>query len=145
MIKENLRRERGKKKKILKLSKHQSSSYTNRSKERNRASKCHMLFDGEKRCEEGQRREKEGGKAKERGREEKTRQEGKIINYRRLHVRRGRERESGKAGWTKRIEKVGKRWKERKRKWWREAKAKASQMLASARGWNVFKTKEGLI
>lgn len=68
-----------------------------------------MLFDGEKRCEEGQRREKEGGKAKERGREEKTRQEGKIINYRRLHVRRGRERESGKAGWSKRIEKVGKR------------------------------------
>lgn len=53
---------------------------------------------------EGRRKgEREGG------REEKTRQEGKIINYRRLHVRRGRERESGKAGWTKRIEKVGKR------------------------------------
>lgn len=130
------------------------------------------LFDREKRREEGHGSEKKGGNAKEgrveerrerervcvcvcarvrvcekRGeRRERRRQEGKTIDYRRTVAREtereGKERESG----GKRDGREGReRNEKRERGRWREAEAKVSQMLASARRWNVFKTKEGLI
>lgn len=79
-------------------------------------------------------------------RRERRRQEGKTIDYRRTVAREtereGKERESG----GKRDGREGcERNEKRERGRWREAEAKVSQMLASARRWNVFKTKEGLI